>query len=584
MAKKIRDTIHGYIFLTRIEEAVSQHPLVLRLHYIHQTSFTYLTYPNAHSTRYPHSLGVMHVAGEIFVSALTNTPKAVLGHVAGIVANYLDSIELKDEVTADLQEMQVDERGEQLYGTLQWGPKHRAASNARLPSVMEDANIYTPMVVLFQAVRLAAMLHDVAHPPFSHIVEYGLLQVGEGAYLGHERVGSELIDLITTDPALTQRPAFKATPAFSKAVLMLAREILDAKKGSNFWGIKETLLSGPIDADRLDYVRRDAYSAGMVPSYDIRRLVDAAFFRYRADSEIIEIGFRPNCLSSFENFFFARYDLYRYMIYHHDVVRRNLSVQRLLNIVMKAGSAIDTRVKSLGKKLLEYATGQADGRYMAYERFVDSYFVNFLWEIDGLIPRGEGHGLDTAADQAKLYLDLVLRRRNDLLRTLFKRPDDYSYFAKAILAEPGLPPKDGEEQDVPWLNRQLRSRLTEIKESMKLDENVAKLELAQRIEKHLNDAVISKKIKATLYCYYLGTFVAGPGGKVMFSEPGDATRILAESVSPTIAMLQKAWEFSPQLVIFFHMPQTGNAITDNARANILKPPVIAGMQKFLESP
>ena len=73
MAKKIRDALHGYISLTPIEEAFSNHPLMLRLHFIHQNSFTYLTYPCNHNTRYPHSLGTMHVAGELFTSAIRNS-------------------------------------------------------------------------------------------------------------------------------------------------------------------------------------------------------------------------------------------------------------------------------------------------------------------------------------------------------------------------------------------------------------------------------------------------------------------------------------------------------------------------------
>ena len=592
MPKKIRDTIHGYIYLTRIEEAVSQHPLVLRMHYIHQTSFTYLTYPNAHSTRYPHSLGVMHIAGELFQSALSNTDAATLSHIAYKVASFLGS----DEINGIRQEFLSSQAGttrESLYEKLVWGGDQRAVGSARL-SVMDDASMYLPLIILFQATRLAAMLHDIGHPPFSHIVEYALLQAcPPPEYLGHEAIGFELLDLVIEDGTLKKRSAYALSPLFANACLSLCKEILtatdDEENGSAFYGLKSTLLSGPIDADRLDYVRRDAYSSGMVPTYDIRRMVDAAFFRLWPDDRHFEIAYKPNCLSSFENFFLARYDLYRYMIYHHDVARRNLSVQKLIVSLLTDDKKLPAKVTKIGKEFFDVATGKLVDRYKPYESFNDATLLNMFWRIDAEVKDPE-NGASPETVKAKLFLDVVLRRRNDYLRTLLKRPNDYGRFAKSVIQRLSVVHGEAEVEPanaIPMLNARLRERLEAIKLEG-FDENVAKFRLAKALE-----ATMNKKVKGKLpngnvefHCYYVGTFNAGPQRRVEFSEPGEqhGERTVAEDISPTIAMLEKAWQFSPQLTVFFHSP--GEHVSGQAQIlrRTLEPYAVDGMVEYLRKP
>jgi len=62
---EIKDPVHGYIGVTEAERAVVDTPQMQRLRRIRQLSAAYLTYPGAEHTRFPHSLGVMYVAGKI---------------------------------------------------------------------------------------------------------------------------------------------------------------------------------------------------------------------------------------------------------------------------------------------------------------------------------------------------------------------------------------------------------------------------------------------------------------------------------------------------------------------------------------
>lgn len=576
MGKKIRDTIHGYIHLTRVEEAISQHPLLLRLHYVHQTSFTYLTYPNAHSTRYPHSLGVMHVAGEIFAAALGNSTPEARSELAGAVrANLRDAVGTSDCVGDTLREAQP--LTERLVAEVASSPilsdsafkgAHLSYTPAfqALGAVQKEVEARVLLALLHQAVRLAALLHDVGHPPFSHIVEYALLEAAPDRYFGHEPKSMEITRyLIKNIDEMAHRKAFQEAPIFSEMALGLAAIILHGDKDGSFYGIKKTLLDGPIDADRLDYVRRDIYSSGLVPNYDVRRLVDAAFFR-KYDGAHYEIAYQPNCLSAFENFFSARYDMYRWMIYHHDVVRRNLSIQRALAILLRDTSALRGQLKDIGAEILKAACGDASD----YSWFVDSFLLDRFWQVYRIVEKAEESERREYPDEAQLafFLSIVLARRNDKLETLLKRTDQYGLLVREPTAS-GFDHSVAKE-----LNDGLaRMYAAFLEDNAKLG-SAAKVGFAARIETALADAIKGKPElrEVTLYCYYVGTFQAGSDKadqvadvrvprderRLYFSTISEpSTPIWVQSVSPTLAMLQQAWSYSPQLLIFYTPPSGG---------------------------
>ena len=63
---EIRDPIHGAIIISAAERSVVDTPWVQRLRTIRQTGFSHHPFPGATHTRYAHSLGAMHLAGQAF--------------------------------------------------------------------------------------------------------------------------------------------------------------------------------------------------------------------------------------------------------------------------------------------------------------------------------------------------------------------------------------------------------------------------------------------------------------------------------------------------------------------------------------
>lgn len=202
---EIRDPVHNFIRVTEHERRVINSAPVQRLRHIHQLALAYLLYPGATHRRFEHSLGVMHLAGELF-DRLTDPMR----------------------VTDQVRDM-VDELGQQEHLT------------------------YWRTVV-----RLAALCHDVGHLPFSHAAEHDLLPEGRS----HEDL-TETVVLTSEIADILGDLMPPITPA------VVAKSAIGPKKwtGEPFsdW---EALLSDMITGDafgvdRMDYLLRDSLHAGV---------------------------------------------------------------------------------------------------------------------------------------------------------------------------------------------------------------------------------------------------------------------------------------------------------------------------------
>ena len=109
-----------------------------------------------------------------------------------------------------------------------------------------------------RVVRAAALLHDVGHGPFSHAFEELLRESGHR----HE---SQSVDLIAWGPLsdLLRRAGLDPMA------------VADAVVGK---GRLSPLVSGTLDADRMDYLLRDAHYTGLPTSVDPQRLADVVAY------------------------------------------------------------------------------------------------------------------------------------------------------------------------------------------------------------------------------------------------------------------------------------------------------------------
>jgi len=148
-------------------------------------------------------------------------------------------------------------------------------------------------------VRCALLLHDVGHGPFSHACEGAL-------GIAHEARTSEILALDA------MRDGIAALEVESADVLGLI--VGDPK--TRFPALRE-LVSGPnLDADRMDYLLRDAYFTGVASGrYDADQLVASLRLFERAGRAVVGIDARG--VVSLESFVVARYMMFASVYFHH---------------------------------------------------------------------------------------------------------------------------------------------------------------------------------------------------------------------------------------------------------------------------
>jgi uncharacterized protein len=167
----------------------------------------------------------------------------------------------------------------------------------------------------------AAILHDTGHPPFSHAVEKVI-----GA--SHERV-TELV--IRGDTQVNRILKERGGD-------WLVDSVVGHVRGSSDDPTTD-LIHSQLDADRLDYILRDGYHAGIPNSqYDLERILQVALL----DDE--GLCFDPRALTAIEGFLTARYHLYLQLYFHHTVRAAEVMLRALLQ---RAKALADDR-QSLG--------------------------------------------------------------------------------------------------------------------------------------------------------------------------------------------------------------------------------------------
>jgi HD superfamily phosphohydrolase len=143
----------------------------------------------------------------------------------------------------------------------------------------------------------AALLHDLGHGPFSHSFE-------KVFKLDHEDFTQQILLGDTEVNAILK----KVAPDFAKDVADVINKTYENK-------LVVSLISSQIDADRMDYLQRDAYFTGVsYGHFDMERILRV--MRPMEDQVVV----KESGMHAVEDYIMSRYQMY-WQVYFHPVTR-----------------------------------------------------------------------------------------------------------------------------------------------------------------------------------------------------------------------------------------------------------------------
>lgn len=271
---EIRCPVHGFITINDWEREIIEQPAFQRLRRIRQLAWTDMVYPGGMHTRFEHSLGVMHVADQLY---------------QGIVQRSGEI--LKSELSYNDDGLKID----------------RAL------------------------VRLTALLHDLGHTPFSHAGEelFPLREDGKARYK-HEHYSAAIIRTHLRD-AIENHPLRQNYRVSADDIAALLEGKVSAGRAL-FW---RELIDGQLDADRLDYLLRDSLHTGVgYGKFDWQRLVASVQAVPVPQGRGLRLGVSEGGFHAAEALVLARYLMFTQVYFHKTRVAFDHHLQRALQTML----------------------------------------------------------------------------------------------------------------------------------------------------------------------------------------------------------------------------------------------------------
>jgi hypothetical protein len=177
-----------------------------------------------------------------------------------------------------------------------------------------------------QLVRFAALLHDVGHAPFSHASEDLFPKQNAGKRYKHEDYSVAIIRSELRS-AIEEHQLNANYGLHAEDIATLVEGSAKAKQPI-FW---RDLISGQLDADKMDYLLRDSYHAGVeYGRFDLKRIVATIRAIGSRDGHPPRLGVSKGGWHAAEALVLARYFMFTQVYFHKTRVAYDIHLREAL--------------------------------------------------------------------------------------------------------------------------------------------------------------------------------------------------------------------------------------------------------------
>lgn len=350
----LNDSIHGLIPLSEYEKRIISSIGFNRLHDVYQNSTVYLTFPTNRTKRFEHSIGTMKLCSDMLFSSILNASEKNLEMFYKIFQVEYEKI-IK---TIALDRALCEQKLGGIFPTEMPPVEFDKFRHSLIPNnVPQECEILHLLII--QSIRVAALLHDIGHPPFSHIVEYALKSVYyenkdvnfkknkkienylqtmsryfEDCKKLHEQMGDEISDSILREVVSNVTDDEVETYNENLFELLILESVKKIFNEVSPFSYLHRIVDSSLDGDRLDYVTRDSLNSGINSGkIDYNRIIND--MQLIVDNGEILFCVPLKAINSVEDFIKRRYNIYKDIIYHHRVIKTDYlleySVKDLVN-------------------------------------------------------------------------------------------------------------------------------------------------------------------------------------------------------------------------------------------------------------
>eukprot|EP00734_Pompholyxophrys_sp_LG126_P000005 Pompholyxophrys_sp_v1_NODE_1_length_32789_cov_6.460653.p5 type:complete len:476 gc:universal NODE_1_length_32789_cov_6.460653:24455-25882(+) len=391
----IRDPVHDWIKCTKAEMQIIDCPLFQRLNWVSQLSCKQI-FPGGVHTRFLHSLGAMKLSGQYMSHLLETFESDHASMEAGKNASKLDELESSSD-------------GVNLSGT-----NVGTGSVSTSKKIITDENRYKMNKTLNQLARLAGLLHDIGHGPFSHAFDRAIYAeiygIPDGGHDLHR------LKMIKSDFFKPLVMACGITPEQLIAVWNSKTEEYKTAtpEWQNWYDIIRAIVQGPLGADRMDFTLRDSYFTGTTHLGTIAstRIISNTKLIQDENTNRYHVHYHLKCLSDIIQALSGRYYMYDSVYLHKTTSAAGILIEKMLQ-----HSAKYLNLKDRTEDLNEFQ------------------WLNDSTIIGAIMAYNENEGTDLGMIEAKKYCKALLQRKFPKLEVELMIPTEEKFDCPAYLAE-----------------------------------------------------------------------------------------------------------------------------------------------------